>query len=151
MNNMSWINKQIAVSGAFMDGDIAVLKKEGIKAVLDIRSERRDNERLLKKQGMDYLRVKVKDTFSPSYNQLKKAINFVQPLLDKGDKILIHCQNGCGRSPLFAVAILALQGIETSEALQLIKKRHPNCGFTENQAYFLHNKLGQFLKVRNKN
>jgi len=146
LNNMSWINKQIALSGAFTDQDIPMLKDYGIKAVLDIRSERKDNEELLKEQGMDYLQVKVKDTFSPSYDQLEMAINFVEPLLDRGGKVLIHCQNGCGRSPLVVVAILIRQGMKTSDAQQLVKQRHPKCGFTDNQQYFLDNEIDKFLK-----
>jgi dual specificity phosphatase 12 len=151
MNNMSWIDGQVAVSGAFTDKDIPLLKKQGINAVVDIRSERADNEELLKKHGMDYLQVKVSDTFSPSFDQLEMIMNFVEPLLDRGHKVLIHCQNGCGRSPLVVVVILVCQGIKTSDALQLIKQRHPNCGFTENQMYFLDNELDKFLKVRKKN
>ena len=151
MNNMSWINEQIAVSGAFTDRDIPLLKEQGINAVLDIRSERRDNEELLKNHGMDYLQVEVNDTFSPSFEQLEMIMNFVEPLLDIGHKVLIHCQNGAGRSCLVAVAILARQGMKTSDALQLVKQRHPKCGFTDNQQCFLDNELGKFLKVRKKN
>jgi protein tyrosine phosphatase (PTP) superfamily phosphohydrolase (DUF442 family) len=146
MNNMSWINKQIAVSGAFMDCDIPLLKEQGINAVLDIRSERKDNEELIKKHSMDYLQVKVRDTFSPSYDQLEMAINFVKPLLDRGRKILIHCQNGAGRSTLIAIAVLARQGMKVADAVQLVKRRHPKCGFTENQQRFLDNELDNFLK-----
>ena len=146
MHNISWINEQIAVSGAFKDQDIPYLEEQGINAVLDIRSERKDNEELLKKHGMDYLRVKVKDTLSPSYYQLEMAINFVKPLLEKESKILIHCQNGAGRSTLITVAVLAWQGMKTSDAVQLVKQRHPRCGFTENQQRFLDNELDTFLK-----
>ena len=143
---MSWINGQIAVSGAFPDRDIPLLKEQGINAVLDIRSERTDNEELLKKHGMDYLRVKVDDTFSPSFDQLEMIMNFVEPLLARGLKVLIHCQNGAGRSPLVVVAVLVRQGMKTSDALQLIKDRHPKSGFTDNQQHFLDNELGKFLK-----
>ena len=146
MNNMSWINEQIAVSGAFRDRDIPLLRKQGINAVLDVRSERRDNEDLLKKQGMDYLQVKVDDTFSPSFDQLEDVMDFVEPLLDGGRKVLIHCQNGAGRSNLVTVVVLVRQGMEVSDAIQLVKDRNPNCGFTDNQRYFLDNELGKFLK-----
>ncbi len=146
MNNMSWINGQIAVSGAFTDQDIPLLKKQGIKAVIDIRSERRDNEELLKKHGMDYLRVKVDDTFSPSLEQFADVMDFVEPILNKGHKVLIHCQNGAGRSPLAVIAVLVSRGMKTSDALRLIKRKHPKTGLTDNQRYFLDNELGQFIK-----
>lgn len=148
MNNMSWINEQIAVSGALTDRDIPRLKEEGINAIVDIRSERSDNEGLIREYGMDYLRVKVDDTFSPSFRQLEDVMGLVGPLLEAGRKILIHCQNGCGRSPLVVVAVLVKRGMKTADALRLVKRRHPKCGFTDNQQSFIDNELGEFFKGR---
>jgi protein-tyrosine phosphatase len=150
MKNMSWINGQIAVSGAFADQDIPRLKEEGINAIIDIRSESSDNEELIKKYGMDYLRVKVDDTFTPSFSQLKDVMDFVQPLLDRGRKVLIHCQNGAGRSPLAVVVVLVSRGMTTPDALHLMKRKHPKSGLTDNQRRFLDNQLGTFLKSRKK-
>jgi protein-tyrosine phosphatase len=150
MNNMSWVNEQIAVSGAFKDKDIPRLKEQGITAVVDIRSERADNEMLLKKHGMDYLHVRVNDTFSPSFDQLTDIMDFVEPLLDRGRKVLIHCQNGAGRSPLAVVVVLVSRGMTTPDALHLMKRKHPKSGLTDNQRRFLDNQLGTFLKSRKK-
>lgn len=151
INNMSWINRQIALSGAFTDQDIPCLKEEGIDAIVDIRSESSDNEELIKKYGMDYFRINVGDTFSPSFDQLKDIMEFVEPLLDRGRKVLVHCQNGCGRSPLVVIAILVRRGMKPNDALQLIKQRHPKFGFTDNQQSFLDNQLGKFFQSGMKN
>ncbi|MBN1871818.1 MAG: dual specificity protein phosphatase family protein [Candidatus Omnitrophica bacterium] len=142
---ISWINRQIAVSAAFADDDIPLLKEQGINAVLDIRSERADNEELLKKHGMKYMQVKVDDTFSPSFGQLEIIMEFIEPLLERGRKVLIHCQHGAGRSNLVAVAVLARQGMDVSAAVRLIKERHPNCGFSNSQKSFLDSELSKFL------
>jgi protein-tyrosine phosphatase len=150
MNSVSWINGQIALSGAFKDSDITLLKKQGINAVLDIRSERKDNEELLKKHGMDYLQVKVDDTLSPSFEQLAMIMDFVEPLLDSGRRVLIHCQNGAGRSPLVVVIILVRRGMKIPDALELVKHKHPKSGLTDNQQRFLNDELGDFLESRAK-
>lgn len=147
MKSISWVNDQIAVSGAFKDKDIPLLEKQGIEAVLDIRSERADNKELLKKHGMDYLRVKVDDTFTPSFDQLKEAMDFVEPLLDMGRKVLIHCQNGAGRSNLVVVVVLVRQGMKIADAIKLTKEKNPNCGFTVSQRRFLDNELAKFLRA----
>ena len=145
---MSWINDKIAVSGEFKDSDIPLIKEQGITAVLNVRSERKDNEELLKKTGIEYLQLEVDDTYSPSLDQLETALNFIEPLLDNGRKVLIHCQNGCGRSPLVVIAVLAGRGVKIPEAIQLVKQRHPSCGFTDNQTYFLNNELIKLVKAR---
>ena len=138
------------MSGAFTDRDIPHLKEQGVNAVVDMRSERVDNEELLKKNGIGYLRVKVDDTFSPSFEQLENIMNFVEPLLQEGRKILIHCQNGAGRSPLVVIAVLARRGMNVSDALQLVKRKHANFGLTDDQLHFLNNELSTFLKTEKK-
>jgi protein-tyrosine phosphatase len=75
-------------------------------------------------------------------------MGFVEPLLEKGRKVLIHCQNGAGRSPLIVIAVLMRQGMKAHDALRLVKERHPKCGFTDNQTYFLNHEMLKFMKPR---
>ena len=145
MFNISWINKQIAVGAAFLDEDIPQIKKEGIDAIVDVRSEYCDNAELLKKYNIDFLNIKVDDCCCPTAKQLKEVFSFVEPFLQKGKKIFIHCQNGCGRSPLVVIAILAKKGMDVSDALYLIKDKHPRVGLTPQQEKFVCN-LNKFLR-----
>jgi len=144
MLNISWINEQIAVGGAFLDEDIPQIKEEDIKAIVDMRSEYCDNAELLKKYNIDFLNIKVNDRYSPTAKQLKEIFNFIEPFLDKGKKILIHCQNGCGRSPLVVIVILVKRGMNIQEAVNLIEEKHPWVGFTPQQEEFVYN-LSNFL------
>lgn len=144
MLNISWINEQIAVGGAFLNEDLPEIKKEDIEAIVDVRSEYCDDAELLKKYNIDFLNIKVDDRYSPTAKQLKEVFNFVEPFLDKGKKVLIHCQNGCGRSPLVAIAILVKKGMNIQEAVNLIEEKHPWVGFTPQQEKFVYN-LKNFL------
>ena len=140
-----WINEQIAVSGAIADKELPLLKKAGIDAILEIRSEYCDNTELIEKCGMQFLHIDVDDRCSPGREQLQAVITFADGLLDDGKKILIHCQNGCGRAPLTAVAILAKRGMGIPEALNLVQERLPWTGFSETQRKFIHTELDKFL------
>ena len=148
MVDVSWINGQIAVSGAFMDEDIPRLKNDGIDAIVDMRSEYSDNKELIKKYGMQFLHIAVDDRYSPTFEQLERIFDFVNPILDEGKKVLIHCQNGCGRSPLAAVVILAKNGMEIPDAVSLVEDKHPITGFTDEQGKFIYIELDKFLKSK---
>lgn len=140
MVEISWINDNIAVSGAILDEDIPHLKNAGINAIIDVRSEYCDNEYLIEKTGLKFLHVEIDDRYSPTIGQLKEIFDFADPLLDKREKILIHCQNGCGRAPLVAVAILARRGMNVPEAVGLVEDKHPWTGFSPQQEKFLKNR-----------
>ena len=43
--------------------------------------------------------------------------------VDRGEKVLIHCQHGIGRSPLLALCVLVDHGLEPLDALTLAKDR----------------------------
>jgi len=148
MADFSWINEQIAVSGAISDKDIIRLKDAGIDAIIDVRSEYCDNTELIEKSGMQFFRIEIDDRYSPTFEQLKIIFNFVEPLLDKGKKIFIHCQNGCGRAPLLAIAILAKRGMKIPDAAALVKDRHPWTGFSQPQEEFIYVELDKFLKSK---
>lgn len=144
--DFSWITDQIAVSSSFLDEDISYIKGKGIDAIVDMRSEYRDNEKRIKEFGMQFLHIPVDDRYSPTFKQLQQIFNFIEPLFDNGKKILIHCQNGCGRSPLVAIAILAKRGMNIAKAVSLVEDKHPQTGFTEHQQRFIYSELDAFLK-----
>lgn len=143
---ISWVNDQIAVSGAFSDKDIPYLVNTYVSAIVDVRSEHCDNERLIRDAGIEFLHMRVDDGYTLTLGQLEEIFNFVEPILDKGKKVLIHCQNGCGRSPLVAAAIIAKRGMDIAAAVRLLEDKHPWTSFTLRQEKFIYTELAEFLK-----
>jgi len=148
MVNFSWVNDQIAVSGAILDEDVYALRKEGIHAIIEVRSEACDNAELMGRVGLQFLHVAVRDCESPTREQLDEIFRFVDPLLEKGKKVLIHCQNGCGRSPLTVIAILIKRGMNVPDAVRVLEEKHPRTGFTDQQERFLYDELAKIVGER---
>ena len=142
--NISWVTEQIAVSGAFLNEDIPYLKRAGIDAIVDVRSEYSDNKELIEGFELEFLNIKVDDRYSPTLKQLERIFNFIEPLLDKGKRVLIHCQNGCGRSPLVAIATLTKRRMNIADAVGLVEDKHPIVSFTPQQERFIYNELKDF-------
>ena len=146
MLRISWINDQIAVGSSFLNEDIAEIKRQEIEGILDARSEYCDDETEIKRFGIQFLNVKIDDCYTPTSQQLNKIFSFVNHILDKGKKILIHCQNGCGRSPLVGIAILVKRGMNVADAVSLLEDKHPTVSFSLQQEKFVYTDLVNLLK-----
>jgi protein-tyrosine phosphatase len=135
--NFSWITDQLSVGESPTESKFKEFADEGISAVVDLRSEAADNEKFLNKLGMSFLHVDIEDTDVPTMDQLMLIYDFADPLLDRGEKILVHCQNGYGRSPLIIAAILIHRGMTTADALTTLFEAHRYTTFTTRQEIFI--------------
>src|SRR5581483_6768376 len=68
--NFSWITDDLAVGGAFRTGDIPKMRRMGVDAVVDCRLEDSDDEKALRRQGIEFLRLAAPDTHEISQRQL---------------------------------------------------------------------------------
>jgi len=133
-----WINDNIAISPAFRTDELMNIKEMEIDAIIDVRSEYQDDADLIKRAGMEFFHVGIDDRYMPTHEQLESILKFVDPLLAQNRKILIHCQNGYGRSPLVAIAILVKYGMHVPDAVGLMEDRHPTISFTPQQEKFIY-------------
>lgn len=145
---LSWITDQIAVSGAFLKEMIPYLKSEGISAIVDVRSEHTDEKELIENAGIQFKHIGIDDCYCPTFEQLEEIFDFVEPILNEGRKVLVHCQNGYGRSPLVVVAILAKRGMNVADAIYLVEDKHPWTAFTLRQERFVYVDLDRYLSSR---
>jgi len=140
------INDQIFLSCEFGDDAVRGIKEEGFDAVIDLRAEAFDNESLIRECGMEFFHASIVDHGNPTLDCLESIFGFVDPFLDAGKKILIHCKNGTGRAPLVAIAVLAHRSAALSAAVALVEAQHPDIGFSEVQKRFIEHKLARFLR-----
>lgn len=138
MVRMTWINNNIAVGPAFGKSELNEIRQMGIEAIIDVRSEYQDDAVLIRELGMRFFHVAVDDRYAPTQKQLESILDFVNPLLNQDKKILIHCQNGYGRSPLVAIAILIKRGMYAADAVRLLEDKHPVVNFTLQQQEFIY-------------
>ena len=137
MFKFSWIDKNIAVGSAFDKEDAPKIKQLGIDAIVDVRSEGRDDQKMLEDLGMRYIHIDVDDRYAPSRSQIRSVFEFVFPFLNQNKKIFVHCQNGYGRSPLVVISILMEKGMSVGDAIQLVSERHTDLAFTPQQEQFI--------------
>lgn len=118
-----WLTDQVAVGSRFAIEQAGELASHGIKAVVDLRSEECDDEEGLAGAGIDLLHLPTADMEPASREQLERGVAFVRERTARGDKVLIHCQHGIGRSALLGICVLVDLGFEPLDALKRAKDR----------------------------
>jgi protein tyrosine phosphatase (PTP) superfamily phosphohydrolase (DUF442 family) len=120
--NVSWITPQLAVGGRIHPDDIPRLAALGITRVVDTRSEYRDDERALAAQHICLLYLPAPDTQPLSIEQLRQGTDWVTAQIAAGEKVLIHCEHGVGRSVLLTAAALVAGGMNADDAMALVRR-----------------------------
>ena|SRR3989338_7535777 len=101
--------------------DKSLLRKR-IKADISLEEKRLDQP-----FGVDYfLWLPTKDHQAPAMKQLRMGVAFLKEALKQKIKCYVHCQRGHGRAPTLVAAFLVSEGMDTQEALALIKKKRPD-------------------------
>ena len=122
--NFTWIAPELAVGGSFPESLAEALAREhGIRAVVDLRREACDDEALLQRHGVVLLHLPTDDLCAVSQPMLDEGAGFVTERLTRGERVLIHCEHGIGRSVTLALCVLCARGADPLEAMELIKTR----------------------------
>jgi predicted protein tyrosine phosphatase len=122
--NLSWITDHLAIGGSFpAERAEALAREHAVKAVVDLRSEDRDDEAVLHRHGIALLHLPTDDHHAVSLPKLDDGVAFACAHLDRGERVLVHCEHGIGRSATLALCVLVAQGHDPLAALELAKTR----------------------------
>jgi predicted protein tyrosine phosphatase len=123
MIDLHFVSPGLAVGGCFPVGAAARLAAEhAIRRVVDVRTEARDDELELRTHGILLLHLPTEDTTAISHDRILRGVAFVSEGLDRGERVLVHCQYGIGRSALLALCVLVSRGAAPLEAMERAKR-----------------------------
>ena len=121
--NMSWVTENLAVGGRIRPRDVARLAVVGVTRVVDTRAEFKDDERALGAEGIKLLYLPTPDTHPLTVEQLREGATWVNQQIADGQRVLIHCEHGVGRSVLLTAASLVASGMSAHDAISLIQRK----------------------------
>ncbi|NOK37848.1 protein phosphatase [Corallococcus exercitus] len=124
--DLDWVTPLLAVGGSYpMDAAAHLAQKLGVRHVVDVRVECRDDEHVLRKHGITFLHLPTVDMRAIQSRMIHDGVEWVRERLANEQKVLIHCEHGIGRSALLTLCVLVDQGMEPLAALDLAKTRRP--------------------------
>src|SRR5215510_10954300 len=106
MLDLTWITDTLAIGGSVSPTQIAALAREQVAAVVDLRGEACDDERLLAKHRIELLHLPTIDFAAVSPAMLRRGIAFVTAHLSAGRRVIVHCASGIGRSAMLVLCVL---------------------------------------------
>ena len=121
--NMSWITPHLAVGGRVLPSDIPRLARTGITRVVDTRSEKQDDVAALGREGIELLYLPTPDTYPLSVEQLRQGARWINEQIAQGEKVLVHCEHGVGRSVLLTASALVAGGMNAHDAIDLVQSK----------------------------
>ncbi len=122
--DFDWITDDLAVGGrCSMDGAETLAREHEIGAVVDLRSEDRDDPAAWRRCGLVFLHLPTEDNAAVSLAMLDEGVAFAAEAQAAGRRLLVHCEHGVGRSAMLVLCILSARGLEPMAALRLVKQR----------------------------
>jgi atypical dual specificity phosphatase len=132
-----WIDPDVAVGMMPRVKDLAVLKSQGVGAIVNMCEEFGGHVEKMARLGMTQLHLPTVDYHCPSEEHLREGVAFIRERVGRGEKVYVHCKAGRGRSATLGLCYLMMsQGISAREAHRYLKKvrRQVDGGIAERDA-----------------
>jgi protein-tyrosine phosphatase len=145
---LRWITQQLAVGYSPKSyEDLDFIKEQGIGVIVNLCAECYDLNEIEKNAGFIVYHLPIPDENSPDLEDVKKALAWIDDIINQGQKVLVHCRFGIGRTGTFVIAYLLKNGFSLDDALEKME-RTPSFPQSQNQWRFL-KEFGESLGIEN--
>lgn len=121
--DLSWVTPELAVGGRVEPDAVAVLARaHGVRRVVDLRGEQRPDPEHFRAHGVEFLHLPTPDHHPLTPDLLRAGVEWVRGGLDRGHRVLVHCEHGIGRSILLTCCVLVSRGDSPLAALERVKR-----------------------------
>lgn len=127
VSNFSWIiEKRVAGMARPRPTHFDWLRDQGVSAVVSLTEAAPDGIEVF-----EHIHLPVPDMTSPSLDELRAAILFIQERPDQG--VVVHCGAGLGRTGTVLAAYLVSRGASAPAALAKVRALRPGSVETPDQ------------------
>ena len=111
------IDNHVIVGAYPFKGDVASLRGEGVRAVVNTCEEYRGPLRQYAQHGIEQLHIPTTDFTHPQLSDVEAAVEFIQKYKLQNDSVYIHCKAGRARSATIAMCwLMKYRGMTADEA-----------------------------------
>ncbi len=131
-----YVDEGVILGARPLTRDLANLYQEGVRAVINMCQEFPGPVLEYKKLGIEQLWLPTIDFQPPSLEHVSQGVDFIQKVVERGDKVYVHCKAGRARSATVVLCWLVKHrrmSIAEAQALLLTKRPHVHAKLTERQ------------------
>jgi len=115
---MKWITDNLAVGYApRSEEELDEVKAHGITAIVNLCAECYDLHTTEEHRGFRVYFLPLPDEGAPDMDDIEKAVAWIDESIGSGNKILVHCRFGIGRTGTLVAAYFLSKGYSLKEAL----------------------------------
>ena len=134
----SEITPQLLLGSLPFAADVRTLSEAGVTAVVNMCDEYEGPVEQYRQYGIEQCRCPTVDMTPPTWNDLEKAVHFIQQKLavtasssHRSPRVFVHCKTGMSRSAAVVLCYLVItEGMTSKEAIRFMKKVRPDVSTT---------------------
>jgi UPF0755 protein len=111
---ISWVTDHLAAGGAPLSyEELDRIKASGIDAILNLCAEYCDLHEIEANHGFEVHYLPIHDEKTPDIGDLDRAMAWMDEIMRRNKKVLIHCRLGIGRTGTVLYAYLSSRGLKS--------------------------------------
>ena len=132
--NFSFIDEWVAGSAyIYSEEEVDWLARRGIGVVISLVPLGDDVRRRMEDLGLVNYVFPVDDFSAPPVELLASVVDLINDEVKKGERVLVHCLAGCGRTGTVLAAYLVSKGMGPDEAVRHLRSIRPCSVETQGQ------------------
>ena len=121
------VDEHIIVGAFPFARDVSKMAEEGIGAVVNTCEEYCGPVEQYEKYGINQFRMPTIDFTHPAFDDVCKAVDFIDAQVADGKTVYIHCKAGRARSVTVAICwLMKSKQISAAEAQKIVSKKRPH-------------------------
>ena len=110
-----------------LEDDLKFLKDAGIDIIVNLE------EHLRNWDGFEVKHIPINDFKATKLADIDEFVKFIDSKIQEGERIVVHCYAGMGRTNLMLASYFVYLGMEPDKALDLVKEKRPYYAVNEEQ------------------